>query len=104
MHGSSSISGSQPRTFRLSFMFLATAICMPVKGLVVPRSSDTVVDLAGAAAGAGAAAALAGAAAAGAAAAGAGAEGAAAGEGKACQRDAYGSDVLWVKCRHVALV
>ena len=24
-------------------MFLATALCMPVKGLVVPRSSDTVV-------------------------------------------------------------
>ncbi len=69
----------QQRTFRLSFMFLVTAICMLVKGLVVPRSSDTVVPLAAAAA-AGAAAALAGAAAAatGAAAAGAAAAGAAA--------------------------
>mmetsp|Transcript_15107 Transcript_15107/g.32745 ORF Transcript_15107/g.32745 Transcript_15107/m.32745 type:complete len:286 (-) Transcript_15107:106-963(-) len=59
-------------------MFLLTAICRPVKGLVVPRSSETVVDLAGAAGAvlaagaAGAAAALA----AGAAATGAGAAGA----------------------------
>lgn len=58
-------------TLRLSFMLRATAACSVVKGLVVPRSSDTVVAAAlGAAAGA-AALAAAGAAAAGAAAAGA---------------------------------
>lgn len=53
------------RAFRLSSMFRETAICSDVNGTVLPRSSDTVVPAAFAAAaiaGAGAAAGAAGAA------------------------------------------